>query len=134
MIKHYNIAIINVGQKNNNIIIYWLKKTTLQIKFSRWFEFNYKIINYYIAAEKWTQFRELYPQENSHFYYFLWAIFHFLEIKFYWKKKKNWFKLNTVIQPSRQNGPAQLPRRAPAAPLRPQPGPRPAKWPARAPA
>ena len=27
--------------------------TTLQIKFFRWFEFNKKIINFYIASETW---------------------------------------------------------------------------------
>ena len=51
MNKHYNIAIINVGQKNNNIIIYRLKMTALQIKFSHSFKFNYKIIYFKIAAE-----------------------------------------------------------------------------------
>ena len=68
MNKHYNIVIINVSQKNNNIIIYWLKLTTLQTKFSRWFKFNYKIINFNIAAEKIIQFNEFYPQDNSLFY------------------------------------------------------------------
>ena len=95
----------------------------LPIKFYRWFEFNYKIINYYIAAEKWTQFRELYPQENSHFYYFLWAIFHFPEINIYWKtKNKERTGLNQYCFSAQNGKTARASSLALALPA-PRPGP-----------